>query len=118
MKRQGLRMPASIMRSRWFATALALAFVAASPILALDREKAVFKAISWMPRELANGSPCLFTVEMENTPSSVTGKWQGHMIAFSAAEDRHLWYALAGIDVEVRPGEYKLELNAAYPGGK
>jgi murein DD-endopeptidase MepM/ murein hydrolase activator NlpD len=107
----------SLVWRRWFVT-IALVALAAIPFLAHDREKAAFKTISWMPHELANGSPCLFTVEMENVPSSLTGKWQGHSISFSAGEDRHIWYALAGVDVEAHPGDYKLELSAAYPGSK
>jgi murein DD-endopeptidase MepM/ murein hydrolase activator NlpD len=99
--------------SHFFAVVLTmLAF--ASPAVA---EKPAFQNVSWTPHQLAPGSPCLFKVELEGSPAAVHGKWQGHEIAFFPVGP-HLWYGLAGIDVEAKPGDYKLDLEATLPDGK
>jgi murein DD-endopeptidase MepM/ murein hydrolase activator NlpD len=77
-----------------------------------------FQVISWSPAQIASGSPCLFKVELDGSPTSVQGTWQGHPIAFFPSGEHHAWYGLAGVDVEVKPGSYKLELQATLPDGK
>ena len=70
--------------------------------------------IRWTPAELANGSPCLFTVQAPKA-STVSGQWQGHKLSFFHAQDS--WYALAGIDVEVAPGSYPLTVDVTNSDG-
>ena len=41
----------------------------------------------------------------------------GHTIGFFTTGEPHVWYGLAGVDVEVRPGTYALELSATLPSG-
>ena len=41
----------------------------------------------------------------------------GHEITFFPAGDHHVWYGLAGVDVEAKPGSYKLALEATLPDG-
>jgi len=48
----------------------------------------------------------------------LTGTWQGHPLTFASSDDHHNWYALAGVDVETKPGTYKLELAATTPDGR
>ena len=55
---------------------------------------------------------------MAAAPSSVKGKWQGRDLVFFSAGQRHVWYGLAGVDVEAKPGSYKLELEATMPDGQ
>jgi len=76
-----------------------------------------FQAISWTPNKLTTGSPCLFRVDMSVVPAGVTGKWQEHDLVFVPSTNGHTWYALAGIDVEAKPGYSKLELQATLPNG-
>ncbi len=80
-------------------------------------EKTAFQSISWSPRQLATGSPCLFKVEVEYSPSTLHGKWMGHEIVFVPG-GLHVWYGLAGIDVEAKPGSYELELDATLADGR
>lgn len=80
-------------------------------------ERMAFQNISWSPRQLATGSPCLFRLDVEGSPSTLNGKWMGHEIVFVPAGP-HVWYGLAGVDVEAKPGNYKLELEATLPDGK
>lgn len=54
---------------------------------------------------------------MRTEPSSIEGTWQGQPLSFLPAEDRHIWYALAGVDVEIKPGNYQLTLVATLPDG-
>ena len=86
----------------------------ASPALAAV---AAFQAVSWSPQKIVNGSPCLFRVQMAVVPTSVTGRWQGHDMAFVSSADRNVWYALAGVDVEAKPGRYPIEVQATLPNG-
>jgi len=74
--------------------------------------------VSWSPQALASGSPCLFKVKTQTTPASVMGTWQGHPLAFFSLDDHHDWYALAGVDVETKPGSYKLDLTVTMPDGQ
>lgn len=74
--------------------------------------------VFWAPEALASGSPCLFQLKTLGTPSSVTGNWQGQTLTFASSDDRHKWFALAGVDVETKPGTYKLEVTVTMPGGQ
>jgi hypothetical protein len=76
-----------------------------------------FDGISWTPSVIRVGAPCLFKVELSAVPSSVKGKWQGRDLVFFSTGQRHVWYGLAGVDVEATPGTDKLELEATMPDG-
>lgn len=73
-------------------------------------------SVTWLPKDLASGSPCLFRVKSTNA-AIVSGSWQGHELSFfQTAGDRGSWYALAGIDVAVKPGDYELTLEVTRDG--
>jgi murein DD-endopeptidase MepM/ murein hydrolase activator NlpD len=55
---------------------------------------------------------------MPAAPSSLQGKWQGRDLTFFSAGQQRVWYGLAGVDVEAKPGSYSLELNATMPDGQ
>jgi len=74
--------------------------------------------VSWIPHNIATGSPCLFRAEIASSVSSLHGTWQGHEIAFFPSADPHVWYGLAGVDVEAKPGNYTLALEATLANGK
>jgi hypothetical protein len=69
------------------------------------------------PSQLMNGSPCLMTVTLPKVALSVTGNWQSHHISFFSNSDRHTWFALAGVDVELNPDHYPLVVEAAFKDG-
>jgi murein DD-endopeptidase MepM/ murein hydrolase activator NlpD len=69
------------------------------------------------PSQLSNGSPFLLTVTLPKVALSVTGNWQSHPISFFSNSDHHIWYALAGVDVELNPGTYLLIIEAALKDG-
>ena len=94
-----------------------IALVVTTGTLVVASEPAAFKNISWNPQQIETGSPCLFRVEMENSPSALEGTWMGHSIGFFTANEPHVWYGIAGVDVEARPGTYELELDATLPNG-
>jgi len=68
-------------------------------------------SVSITPSQLANGSPCLITVQLETAAHSVTGSWQGHSVAFFSSSDARTWYSVAGVDVETSPGSYPLTID-------
>ncbi len=77
-----------------------------------------FKSVAWTPQELQTGSACLFEVQLEGSPAKLGGKWMGHDVAFFRGRDGHVWYGLAGVDVETLPGTYPLEVLATMPDGE
>ena len=85
---------------------------------AIAAETAANANMSWSPSQIKVGSPCLFKIQMAAEPSSLTGKWQGRDVVFFSAGKRHVWYGLAGVDVETTAGSYKLELEATMPDGQ
>jgi len=76
-----------------------------------------FHGIAWSPHKIVPGSPCLFTVIVTGSLTALHAKWMGHEIVFFPS-GQHLWYGLAGVDVEAKPGNYKLELEAVLPDGQ
>ncbi len=91
---------------------LYLAFFLPSLICAQAQES---QPVSWLPSSLANGSPCLFTVEAPGA-TAVTGEWFGHTLAFFH-KPKGEWYALAGVDIEVAPGSYPLTIEVTSADG-
>src|SRR5271167_3267913 len=89
---------------------------AATPVVAA--KPVTSENVSWTPRSIKVGAPCLFQVDLPAAPSSVKGKWQGRDLAFFSTGRRHVWYGLAGVDVEANPGSYSLEIDATMPDGQ
>jgi len=106
--------PVPFMRPRY--KLIAILAILGTTLPAIGRE--VFDDISWTPRSIKVGAPCLFKVETSTTPSSVKGRWQGRDLVFFPVGQRHVWYGLAGVDVETAPGSYQMELEATMPDGR
>src|SRR5271165_2724633 len=104
------------MRPDYKLIAMLFVVVAVTPTIA--GEAAAIASVSWNPSPIKVGSPCLFKVQMAAVPSSLQGKWQGRDVIFFSTGKRHVWYGLAGVDVEAIPGSYKLELEAIMPDGQ
>src|SRR5271167_4118837 len=85
---------------------------------AIAASSATVESLSWTPLSIKMGATCLFKVELSAAPSSVQGKWQGRDLVFFSTGQRHVWYGLAGVDVEAKPGDYPLELDATMPDGQ
>jgi hypothetical protein len=62
------------------------------------------------PVRVVNGSPVLFRVTPPFALNELKGDFLGHELAFRRSSDCHCWYALAGVDLETRPGSYDLRL--------
>jgi Peptidase family M23 len=84
---------------------------------ALCRNTVAQESIRITPVQLTNGAPCLITIALHDEASTVTGKWQGHPVAFFSNPDHRTWFALAGVDVEVVPGNYPLMIDATLTNG-
>jgi len=76
-----------------------------------------FQVVSWSPARITTGSPCLFRVEMAEPPAALAASWQGHELTFAPSANHSVWYGLAGVDVEAKPGSYVLELRATLSDG-
>jgi murein DD-endopeptidase MepM/ murein hydrolase activator NlpD len=100
---------ASVRLSRLFAI-VALLFLLSTG-LAWCGQNVASEAIVVTPDSLENGSPFLLTVSLHETATAVTGSWQGHPVEFFSSADRHTWFAIAGVDVEVVPGTYPLTVQ-------
>jgi Peptidase family M23 len=85
--------------------------------LALCSDAIARDSVRLAPESLSNGAPCLITVALHTEASAVTGNWQGHPVVFFANTDHRTWFALAGIDVEVHPGNYPLTIDATLKDG-
>jgi murein DD-endopeptidase MepM/ murein hydrolase activator NlpD len=97
---------------------IAILLVIAAVIPATAAETAAITSVSWIPSQISVGSPCLFKVQLAVEPSSLKAKWQGRDVVFFSAGKRHIWYGLAGVDVEANAGSYKLDLEATMPDGQ
>lgn len=80
---------------------------------------------SWVvhrqPQKLVNGSPALFEVTSPAPLESLQGSWLGHEVVFSpgsssSPSSRTRWFALAGVDLETKPGKYPLALTGLSHG--
>ena len=68
-------------------------------------------AVRWEPAHLVNGSPLLLKVKSPTRLESLSGKWMEHDVFFSFDPQTKLWFAIAGVSLETRPGKYSLTLS-------
>jgi murein DD-endopeptidase MepM/ murein hydrolase activator NlpD len=73
--------------------------------------------ITWSPERLESGSPVLFRVDLDQAAGELQGTWLNHALVFTKAQNGKTWYALAGIDVEQKPGTFSLDLTGTTTGG-
>jgi murein DD-endopeptidase MepM/ murein hydrolase activator NlpD len=88
------------------------------PHVALCSDTLASNSLTITPTRLANGSPCLIKVELQSEATAVSGRWQNRKIAFYPSHDKKSWYALTGVDVEVKPGTYPLAVEATQKDGR
>jgi murein DD-endopeptidase MepM/ murein hydrolase activator NlpD len=64
------------------------------------------------PTRLVNGSPVLFRVTAPNSVRALSATWLGHDISFNFDATHKMWFALAGVGLETKPGIYPLLLHS------
>ncbi len=74
-------------------------------------------AIRWQPALLVNGAPIAFDVAPPVRLSQLSAKWLGHQVWFSYDAVSKVWYGIAGVSLETRPGTYALELTGTTSQG-
>ncbi len=74
--------------------------------------------ISWVPEKLINGAPCVFHHKPAAALKSLSGSFLGRRVFFSFDQTNGIWYALAGIDYDTKPGNYDLALNGVAADGQ
>lgn len=76
---------------------------------------------AWMvrtePKELVNGSPVLFRVTAPPGLTALSGTWSERELSFRLSAGCNCWYAIAGIDLNQKPGSYALRLEGAAHDG-
>jgi len=92
-------------------------FLLAAVLAARAADSAAFSALAWQPQILVNGTVCLFTVDVDGAPQKVTGKWLGRDLTFSHSTGV-VWFSLAGVAYETKPGTYDLALEATMRDGR
>lgn len=73
--------------------------------------------VFWQPDQLQQGSPILFQVELSGAATHVSATWTGHRLKFFPAEKPRIWYALAGADIDLQPGNHDLIVTAVLRSG-
>src|SRR5215813_6647662 len=67
--------------------------------------------VQFEPVRVVNGSPVLFRVIPPVELEELKANFLGHELAFRHSLDCHCWYALAGVNLETKPGKYELRLT-------
>jgi murein DD-endopeptidase MepM/ murein hydrolase activator NlpD len=68
-------------------------------------------AIHVQPAKLVNGSPIVFQVAAPTRMTRLSARWLEHEVLFSNDATSKIWYGIAGVSLETRPGTYPLELK-------
>jgi murein DD-endopeptidase MepM/ murein hydrolase activator NlpD len=110
------------MRQSLFHTAAMVSFMLVVVKANLSAETATHSTASnWavvsQPARLVNGSPVSFRVTAPKPVRALSGNWLGHDIAFSFDAGHKMWFALAGVSLETKPGTYPLQLHGETSGG-
>jgi len=67
--------------------------------------------LRWRPVQLVNGSPIILEVTPPVRLTGISGTWLEHQISFSYDSTAKVWYGIAGVSLETRPGTYALSLK-------
>jgi len=100
------------MRERLFYSVALIAFALLSLAENLSAATAAHWTVVSQPARLVNGSPVLFRVTAPAPVRALSANWLGHEIAFSFDARGKVWFALAGVSLETKPGAYPIELHA------
>ena len=106
------------MRERLLHSRALIVFVLLSLAANLSAATAAHWTVVSQPPRLVNGSPVLFRVTTPTPVRALSGNWLGHEIAFSFDARGKVWFALAGVSLETKPGAYPIELHAETTAGQ
>lgn len=67
--------------------------------------------VQWEPARVVNGSPVLFRVTAPAALRQLNGEFLGQALSFRRGAGCRCWYAIAGVSLETRPGQYSLRLG-------
>jgi murein DD-endopeptidase MepM/ murein hydrolase activator NlpD len=74
--------------------------------------------ITFAPKSIERGSPCLFSVTTPETLSSLNGSLMGKKVFFSSDQSRKTWYGLAGVGLESPLGSQTITLKGSDTSGR
>jgi murein DD-endopeptidase MepM/ murein hydrolase activator NlpD len=107
---------------QWLARYVHSVALIALVLLSLAENLSAATGAHWIvvnqPVRLVNGSPVLFRVTTPTPVRALSGNWLGHEIAFSFDARGQVWFALAGVSLETKPGAYPIELHAETTAGQ
>ena len=86
-------------------------------VLPLFSQSRGIKNVFWQPNDLQQGSAVFITVELEQVPLRVTGKWIGKDLAFIKSGNPKIWYALAGAYLDTQPVTSDIDNRPEQDGG-
>jgi murein DD-endopeptidase MepM/ murein hydrolase activator NlpD len=69
--------------------------------------------VAWEPGQLVNGSAVLFRVTAPADVTGLHGTWSGHQLSFRFDRACACWYAVAGVDLDAKPGKQALRLEGS-----
>jgi hypothetical protein len=67
--------------------------------------------VQFEPVQIVNGSPVLFRVTAPPVVKDLTGNFLGQELSFRHSSACRCWYAIAGVDLNTKPGKYTLHLT-------
>ncbi|HEY6308003.1 MAG TPA: M23 family metallopeptidase [Candidatus Angelobacter sp.] len=97
---------------------MAALFIAAAPVAAQVAAKTADSGwrVRWQPQQLVNGSAVLFRVRAPTLMKELHANWFNRQLTFRFDPASNCWYALAGVDLNARPGKYPLQLQRGAQG--
>ena len=75
-------------------------------------------SVVWSPDKLINGAPCVFRYKPATALKSLSGSFLGKRVFFSFDKTSGIWYGLASVDYDTKPGNYDLALNGVEANGQ
>ena len=100
---------------------LLIAITPAGPSLSAATKPATVAArawaIRWQPVQLVNGAPIVLEVVPPVRLTSLSANWLEHQVWFSYDATAKVWYGIAGVSLETRPGTYTLSLKGTSSQG-
>jgi hypothetical protein len=73
--------------------------------------------VTYQPARLVNGSPVLFRVTAPRSLGSLQAQWLQHRVVFRRSRACKCWYAIAGVPLAAKPGNYRMNLEGVTAGG-
>lgn len=74
-------------------------------------------AVAAQPAHLVNGSPVLLRVTIPQRVTSLKATWLEHELTFRYKQTCKCWYAIAGVPLQTKPGDYSLVLKGQRASG-